>query len=168
MFRRIKFSYLFIHPYLTLAPLVSRSLLLKLRPPWNNVEIKLYQHCFNVGHRVVSALSKIENLTSDFVSFLTSDQRYFNVDRQRNNIDPTLKCWLGSHNTNNLRIIGTTCTAHVLYMYWEVWVVFWMHWRNISVTLRGNVDYPQECVCCLQKKNAHLNTCSNLICSLNS
>ena len=32
---------------------------------------------------VVSALCKVENLTSDFVSFSTLDQRHFNVDPQR-------------------------------------------------------------------------------------
>ena len=67
---------------------------------WNNVEIKLYQCCFNVVSAsdtdVVSTLWNVENPTSDFVSFSTSDQRYFNFDLQRwNNVDPTLKCWLG-------------------------------------------------------------------------
>ena len=45
----------------------------------------------------VLTLCNVENPTLDFVSFSTSDQRYFNVDPQRwNNVDPTLKCWLGS------------------------------------------------------------------------
>ena len=40
----------------------------------------------------VSTLSKVEKPTSNFVSFSTSDQCYFNVDPQRlNNVDPTLK-----------------------------------------------------------------------------
>ena len=63
------------------------------------METTLYQHytnvvqrCFDVvstsGTDVVSALCDVENPTSD--------QRYFNVDSQRwNNVDPTLKCWLG-------------------------------------------------------------------------
>ena len=50
------------------------------------------QRCFDVvsmsGTGVVSTLCNVENTTSDFVSFSTSDQRYFNVD-------PTLKCLLG-------------------------------------------------------------------------
>ena len=71
-----------------------------MRPSWNKVEIKLYQRCFNIvstSHTdVVSTLSNVENPTSNFVSFSTSDQGYFNVDPQRwNNVDPTLKCWLG-------------------------------------------------------------------------
>ena len=45
------------------------------------------QRCFDVvstsGTDVVSTLSNVENPTSDFVSFSTSDQRYFNVDPQR-------------------------------------------------------------------------------------
>ena len=32
---------------------------------------------------VASTLCNVENPTSDFVSFSTSDQRYFNVDPQR-------------------------------------------------------------------------------------
>ena len=45
----------------------------------------------------VSMLSNVKNPTSDFVSFSTFDQRYFNGDPQCcNNVDPTLKCWLGS------------------------------------------------------------------------
>ena len=46
---------------------------------------------------VVSMLCNVENPTSDFVSFLTTDQPYFNGNPQcRNNADPTLKCWLDS------------------------------------------------------------------------
>ena len=48
------------------------------------------------GTDVVSTLCNVENPTLAFVSFSTSDERYFNVDPQRwNNIDPTLKCCLG-------------------------------------------------------------------------
>ena len=47
----------------------------------------LFQRCFNVVSTsdtdVVSTLCKVENPTSNFVSFSTSDQRYFNVDPQR-------------------------------------------------------------------------------------
>ena len=39
---------------------------------------------------VASTLYNVENPTSDFALFSTSDQRYFNVD-------PTLKCWLGKY-----------------------------------------------------------------------
>ena len=63
-----------------------------LRTRWSNVKIKLYQRCFNVvstsDSDVVSTLCNVENPASNFVSFSTSDQWYFNVD-------PTLKCWLG-------------------------------------------------------------------------
>ena len=71
-----------------------------LRTRWNNVEIKLCQRCFNVVSTsktdVVSTLRIVENTTSDFVSFSTSDQRCFNVYPQRwNNVDQTLRYWLG-------------------------------------------------------------------------
>ena len=66
-----------------------------------NIDARLKQHCINVVptllrrcvmlFRVVSTsgtgalptLCNVENPTSDFVSFSTSDQRYFNVDSQR-------------------------------------------------------------------------------------
>ena len=45
------------------------------------------QRCFEVvstsGTDVVSTLCKVEDPMSDFVSFSTSDQRYFKVDPQR-------------------------------------------------------------------------------------
>ena len=41
-----------------------------------NVNTRLKQRCFDV-------VSGTEYRTSDFVSFSTSDQRYFNVDPQR-------------------------------------------------------------------------------------
>ena len=45
----------------------------------------------------VSMLCNVENQTSVFVSFSTSDQRYFNGDPKcLNNVDPTLKCWVGT------------------------------------------------------------------------
>ena len=45
---------------------------------------------------VVSTLCNVQNPTLEFVTFSTSDQRYFSVDPQRwNNVDLTLKCWLG-------------------------------------------------------------------------
>ena len=53
---------------------------------------------------VVSTLCKVENPMSDFVSFSTPDQRFFNVDPQRgNNVDPTLKYWLGLYRSNLTR-----------------------------------------------------------------
>ena len=56
----------------------------------------LFQRCFNFSVDVISKLRNVEKLTSDFVSFSTSDRCYFNVDPQRsNNVDPTMKCWLG-------------------------------------------------------------------------
>ena len=77
----------------------------------------LIQRCINVVQRyfdvvstfcnVVSTLFQRRGLafcnvekTSDFISFSTSDQCYFNADPKRwNNVDPTLKCWLGYHIT---------------------------------------------------------------------
>ena len=51
----------------------------------------------NTDTDVVSTLCNVENPTSNFVSFSTLHQRYFNVDPQHwNNVDPTLKCWLGN------------------------------------------------------------------------
>ena len=82
-----------------------------------NVDARLKQRCINVvptlcnvvstlcnsfnvvstsSTDVVSTLRNVKNPTSDFVSFSTSDQRYFNVDPQCwNNVDQTLKFWLG-------------------------------------------------------------------------
>ena len=93
IFSRIKLSYLFTNPYLSLARLI---LIYLLQP-----RIKLHQCCFNVVSTsdtdFVSTLCNVENPISDFVSFSTSYQRYFNVDPQRwNNVHPTLKCWLGT------------------------------------------------------------------------
>ena len=64
--------------------------------------IDLAQRCFNVvstlGTDVAPTFHGVENLMSDFVSFLTSEQWYFNVNPQRwNNIDSTLKYWLESN-----------------------------------------------------------------------
>ena len=54
---------------------------------FTNVDTRLKQLCINVvstsGTDVVSTLCNVENPTSDFVSFSTSDQHYFNVDPQR-------------------------------------------------------------------------------------
>ena len=44
-----------------------------------NVNARLKQRCINVA----STLCNVDNPTSDFVSFSTSDQHYFNVDLQR-------------------------------------------------------------------------------------
>ena len=68
IFSRIKLSYLFTNPYSSLTRLVLIQLLLMLRPRWNNVEINLLQHCFNVVSTldtdVVSTLCNGENPTS--------------------------------------------------------------------------------------------------------
>ena len=66
-----------------------------------NVDARLKQRCTNIVQRyfdvvqrcfdvvstlvndVVSTLCNVENPTSDFVSFSTSDQRYFKIDPQR-------------------------------------------------------------------------------------
>ena len=56
----------------------------------------LIKRCINVVQRcidIVSTSGTVENLTSDFVSFSTSDECYFDVDPQRSdNVDPTSKC----------------------------------------------------------------------------
>ena len=58
---------------------------------WNNVEIKLYQRCFNVVSTsdtyVVSKLWNVENPTSDFLSFSTSDFVSFSLIH---NVETTL------------------------------------------------------------------------------
>ena len=62
----------------------------------------LFWRYFNVRHwpDVVSTLWNVKNPTSDFALFSMSDQRYFNVDAQCwNNVDPTMKCWLGKFRT---------------------------------------------------------------------
>ena len=66
--------------------------------------IDVVQRCFDVvstlGTDVVSTLCNVENPRSDFVSFSMS---IHNVDPQRwNNIDPTLKCWLGQYSMGKL------------------------------------------------------------------
>ena len=74
---------------------------------WNNVEakqscatlkngfIEVVRRCFNVvptsDNAVVSRLYHAENPASDFVSFSTSDQSYFNVDPQSSN--KVYHCW---------------------------------------------------------------------------
>ena len=67
------------------------------------------QRCFDVvstsGTDIVSTLCNVENPTPDFVSFSTSDQLYFNVDpHRRNNVDPTVKWWLGHLHFFNIRL----------------------------------------------------------------
>ena len=74
-----------------------------LRPRWNNVEIKLYQSCFNVVPKldtdVVATFCNVENPLSDFISFSTSYQRCFNIDPQHwKNVDLRLECWLVYNN----------------------------------------------------------------------
>ena len=50
------------------------------------------QSCNNV---VSTLYQDDENPTSHFLTFLTSDQNYFNVDpKHQKNVDPTMKCWL--------------------------------------------------------------------------
>ena len=71
---RIKHSYLFTNPCLSLARLILIQLLLMLRPCQKSVEINFYQRCFNVVRTsdtdVLSTLGSVENPTSDFVSTL--------------------------------------------------------------------------------------------------
>ena len=81
---------------------VVRVILFKRRcATLKNGYIDVVQRWFNIVSTldtgIVSMLCNIENPTSDFVSFSTSDKRYFNDDPHCwNNVDPTLKCWLGS------------------------------------------------------------------------
>ena len=64
-----------------------------------NVISTLFQRFATLFQRRGPTLCNVEK-TSDFVSFSTSDQCYFNADPKRlNNVDPTLKCWLGYHIT---------------------------------------------------------------------
>ena len=67
----------------------------KLKQRRDKVVSTLYNVVSMLDADVVLKLCNVENPTSDFASFLTSDQRYFNIDSQIwNNVDPTLKCWL--------------------------------------------------------------------------
>ena len=63
--------------YLSLAPFIGFDI------AFTKVENTLKQR----RDKVVSTLYNVENPTSDFVSFSTSDQRYFNVDP---NVETTL------------------------------------------------------------------------------
>ena len=63
---------------------------------WNDVVQSWFNVVSTLDTNVVSMLCNLENPTSDFVSFSTSDQRYFNGDLPYwNNVNPILKCWLG-------------------------------------------------------------------------
>ena len=65
---------------------------------WNDVDTKLQKRCLDV----VSTLCKVENPTSDFVSFSMSDQCYFNVELQLwNNVSSRLKFWSGREKTQH-------------------------------------------------------------------
>ena len=67
----------------------------KLKESLDKVVPMLFQRRSPTFHQRCATL-KISYPTSDFVSFSTSDQRYFNVHTQCvNNVDATLKCWLG-------------------------------------------------------------------------
>ena len=96
--------------------------------------INIMQRFFDVastsGFDVVSTLCNI-----DIVSISTSDQRYFNVDPWRwNNVDPTLKCWLGSScSALPVKKFVNTFQGH---LYWNISVV------NISSKSRG--DHTQK------------------------
>ena len=98
----------------------------------------LIQRCINVAQRffdVVSTLCNVEKPLSDFVSFATSDQRYFNVDTQRwnnvdsqrwNNVDLTLKCWMASSgfpskrfNTIGNKFRDSNSRWRVIHWLWE-------------------------------------------------
>ena len=114
-----------------------------LRPRWNSVEIMsyqcwdnvettlwniekwLYQSCATLIQRcsmsdtnIVSKLWNAENKTSDFASFSTLDQRYFNVDQQRwNNFDPKLKCLLGGK--QRFSSLYFTKENHITDQFWK-------------------------------------------------
>ena len=68
---------------------------------WKSITFTLGNVTLTSDTGVVSTLCSIENPTSDFVSFSTSDRRYFNVNTQCwNNVDQKLKCWLSSTGTS--------------------------------------------------------------------
>ena len=70
-----------------------------LKQCWYNVVSTLCNFISTLFQRRSPPFCNVEK-TSDFVSFSTSDQCYFNADPKRwNNVDPTLKCWLGYHIT---------------------------------------------------------------------
>ena len=70
-----------------------------LKQCWYNVVSMLWNVISTLFQRRSPPFCNVEK-TSDFVSFSTSDQCYFNADPKRwNNVDPTLKCWLGYHIT---------------------------------------------------------------------
>ena len=135
-FSRIKFINLSVNPYFLWFWLVSMSLSPTLKSRWNKFEIMPHQRwniveatfksgCLDVFQRwfslvlmldtdIKSTLYNVENPMSDFGSFPTLYQCYLKVDPQRwNNVDPTLKCWLG----NSLWRIG----SHLRKCFWWVW-----------------------------------------------
>ena len=90
-----------------------------LKQPWNGVvqlwKVVVSALC-NVDSMsdtdVASTLYNAENPTSDFVSFATLDQCYFNVDPPRsNNVDPTLKYWLGFSVHCSIFLIWMICKS---------------------------------------------------------
>ena len=114
-----------------------------LKPCWSNVERKLDQRCFNVVSMPdtdeVSTLCNFKNPTSDFVSFSTSDQRYFNVDLQRwNNIDPMFKCWLAIMSFSVLYVASAIIMISKKVNVFAVVYTYILHTYNIYIYKRVN------------------------------
>ena len=96
-----------------------------------NGYIDIVQRWFNVFSTldtdIVSMLCNVENPTSDFVSFSTSDQCYLNGDPQWwNNVDTTLKCWQGSIKlaVSMKKLILRNNLPATLLTKWNLWVFF--------------------------------------------
>ena len=67
-----------------------------MKQRWDKVVSMLFQSCFNVRHRRCIFFVQHWNTDVEFYFFSALDQRYFNVDpKSWNNVDSTLKCWLG-------------------------------------------------------------------------
>ena len=74
--------------------------------------------------------------TSDFQryttleTFSTSDQRYYNFDPQRwNNVDPTLKYWLGRAHVK--RACSFWCLACKYTSYWLFQMFVYVHYKGL-------------------------------------
>ena len=90
------------------------------------------QHCFDVastsGTDILSMLCDVENPTSDFVSFSTSDQRYFNVDPQRG-----LLAGIGYYKDE--LPVATSSSSHVVGLSKTRWVERYKAYENYYLLL---------------------------------
>ena len=94
---------------------------------------KLQQRCFDV----VSTLCKVENPTSDFVSFSTLDQRHFNAELQLwNNVDSRLKFWLGRKKTQHQLTTQIKWRFIHIFMPWFAFAEFIKSMSHLKGTLK--------------------------------